>query len=49
MKFIEDVDTGELIPIPDNSEEEAINNIPGFVKDDFPALKVNYDWASVIN
>lgn len=48
MKFIEDVDTGELIPIPDNSEEEAINNIPRFVKDDFPEIRINSDGTNEI-
>lgn len=48
MKYIEDVDTGELIPIPDNSEEEAINNIPRLVKDDFPEIRINSDGANEI-
>lgn len=48
MKFIEDVDTGELIPIPDNSEEEAINNIPRFVKDDFPEIRIKSDGTNEI-
>lgn len=42
MRFIKDVDTGELIPISNDSEEEAFNNIPGYVKDDFPEIKSDY-------
>lgn len=48
MKYIEDVDTGELIPISDNSEEEAINNIPRFVNDDFPEIRINSDGTNEI-
>ena len=48
MRFIKDVDTGELIPISNDSEEESFNNIPGYVKDDFPEIKADYGGVNDI-
>lgn len=48
MRYIKDVDTGELIPILNYSEDEALNNIPGYVKDDFPEIKADYGGVNDI-
>lgn len=34
MKFIEDVDTGELIPVPDDAEDQIYDEMPTLYKDD---------------
>ena len=47
MKYIEDVDTGELFPVEDDIEKNI--DIPAFVKDDFPELKVNYSGEGGVN
>lgn len=47
MKYIEDVDTGELFPVEDEAEQEI--EIPAFVKDDFPEMKVNYSGENGAN
>ena len=47
MKYIEDVDTGEIFPVKDEAEQEI--EIPAFVKDDFPELKVNYSGEGGVN
>ena len=47
MKYIEDVDTGEIFPVEDEAEQEI--EIPAFVKDDFPELKVNYSGEGGVN
>lgn len=47
MKYIEDVDTGEIFPVEDETEQEI--EIPAFVKDDFPELKVNYSGEGGVN
>lgn len=47
MRYIEDVDTGEIFPVPDDIEENV--DIPAFVKDDFPELKVNYSGEGGVN
>lgn len=48
MRYIKDVDTGELIPISNDSEDESLNNIPGYVKDDFPEIKADYGGVNDI-
>lgn len=47
MKYIKDVDTGEIFPVEDEAEQEI--EIPAFVKDDFPELKVNYSGEGGVN
>lgn len=47
MKYIEDVDTGEIFPVEDEAEQEI--EIPAFVKDDFPEIKVNYSGENGAN
>lgn len=47
MKYIEDVDTGEIFPVEDETEQEI--EIPAFVKDDFPEMKVNYSGENGAN
>ena len=47
MKYIEDVDTGEIFPVEDEAEKEI--EIPAFVKDDFPEMKVNYSGENGAN
>lgn len=47
MKYIEDVDTGEIFPVEDEAEQEI--EIPAFVKDDFPEIKVNYSGENRAN
>ncbi len=47
MKYIEDVDTGELFPVEDNIDQNI--EIPAFVKDDFPDMKVNYSGENGAN
>lgn len=47
MKYIEDVDTGEIFPVEDEAEQEI--EIPAFVKDDFPEIKVNYSGKNGAN
>lgn len=47
MKYIEDVDTGELFPVEDDIEQNI--DTPAFVKDDFPELKVNYSGEGGVN
>lgn len=47
MKYIEDVDTGEIFPVEDEAEQEI--EIPAFVKDDFPEMKVNYSGENGAN
>lgn len=47
MKYIEDVDTGEIFPVEDEAEQEI--EIPAFVKDDFPELKINYSGEGGVN
>lgn len=34
MKFIEDVDTGELIPVPDDAEDQIYDEMPTLYKDE---------------
>lgn len=47
MKYFEDVDTGELFPVEDDIEQNI--DIPAFVKDDFPELKINYSGEGGVN
>ncbi len=47
MKYIKDVDTGEIFPVEDEAEQEI--EIPAFVKDDFPEMKVNYSGENGAN
>lgn len=47
MKYFKDVDTGELFPVEDDIEQNI--DIPAFVKDDFPELKVNYSGEGGVN
>lgn len=47
MKYIEDVDTGEIFPVEDKAEQEI--EIPAFVKDNFPEMKVNYSGENGAN
>ena len=47
MKYIEDVDTGKIFPVEDEAEQEI--EIPAFVKDDFPEMKVNYSGENGAN
>lgn len=47
MKYYEDVDTGELFPVDDDIEQNI--EIPAFVKDDFPEMKVNYSGENGAN
>lgn len=47
MKYIKDVDTGEIFPVEDEAEQKI--EIPAFVKDDFPELKVNYSGEGGVN
>lgn len=47
MKYFEDVDTGELFPVEDDIEQNI--EIPAFVKDDFPEMKVNYSGENGAN
>lgn len=47
MKYIEDIDTGEIFPVEDEAEQEI--EIPAFVKDDFPEMKVNYSGENGAN
>ena len=49
IKYIKDVDTGEIYPINSNSEQEAINNAPAHVVDDFPEIHVNFDGENGAN
>lgn len=48
LMYVTDADTGEIYPIPKSSASCAEDNIPGFVKDDFPAMCANYDDANAI-
>lgn len=34
MKFIEDVDTGEIIPVPDDAEDQIYDEMPTLYKDE---------------
>lgn len=47
MKYFEDVDTGELFLVEDDIEQNI--EIPAFVKDDFPEMKVNYSGENGAN
>lgn len=47
MKYFEDVDTGELFLVEDDIEQNI--DIPAFVKDDFPELKINYSGEGGVN
>lgn len=47
MKYFKDVDTGELFPVEDDIEQNI--DIPAFVKDDFPELKINYSGEGGVN
>lgn len=47
MKYIKDIDSGEIFPIEDNNEQNI--NIPEFIKDDFPEIKVNYSGENGAN
>lgn len=47
MKYIKDVDTGEIFPIENETEQEI--EIPAFVKNDFPEIKVNYNGENNAN
>ncbi len=47
MKYYEDVDTGDLFPVEDDIEQNI--EIPAFVKDDFPEIKVNYSGENGAN
>lgn len=47
MRYYEDVDTGELFPVDDDIEHNI--EIPAFVKDDFPDMKVNYSGENGAN
>lgn len=49
IKYVKDVDTGEIYPIKADSEKESLNNVPGFVEDDFPEICVNYSGADGAN
>lgn len=49
IKYIKDVDTGEIYPVRSDSEKEALNNVPGFVEDDFPEIHVNYSGENGVN
>lgn len=47
MKFIKDVDSGEIFPIDDNIEQNI--EVPAFMKDDFPEMKVDYSGENGAN
>lgn len=47
MKYFEDVDTGEFFPVEDDIDQNI--EIPAFVKDDFPEMKVNYSGENGAN
>ena len=47
MKYIQDVDSGEIFPIEDNNEQNI--EVPAFMKDDFPELKVDYSGENGAN
>lgn len=47
MKYVQDVDSGEIFPVPDNNEQNI--DIPGYVKNDFPVLKVDYSGENDTN
>ena len=47
MKYIKDVDSGEIFPIEDNNEQNI--EVPAFMKDDFPELKVDYSGENGAN
>ena len=47
MKFIKDVDSGEIFPIDDNIEQNI--EIPAFMNDDFPEMKVDYSGENGAN
>ena len=51
MKFIEDVDTGELIAVPDDAEDQIYDKMPTLYKDDTPNVKyaVEPDSANLID
>lgn len=47
MKFIKDVDSGEIFPIADDFEQNI--DIPAFVDDKFPEMKVDYSGKDGAN
>ena len=47
MKFIKDVDSGEIFPIADDYEQNI--DIPVFVDDKFPEMKVDYSGKDGAN
>lgn len=50
MKFIKDVDTGEIFPVPDNVEEQINDEMPTLYKDDaVPIMKVDYSGVDGVN
>lgn len=50
MKFIKDVDTGEIFPIPDDTEEQINEKMPTLYKDEItPKIKVDYSGIDGVN
>lgn len=47
MKYVQDVDSGEIFPVPDNNGQNI--DIPGYAKNDFPVLKVDYSGENGAN
>lgn len=50
MKFIKDVDTGEIFPVSDDVEEQINDEMPALYKDEItPTMKVNYSGIDGVN
>lgn len=47
MKFVKDVDSGEIFSIDDNIEQNI--DVPAFVDDNFPEMKVDYSGKDGAN